>query len=45
MQDQIIQMIILKELEKHPKGRTTKQLHKAVRKKLKKLQKTLDKCF
>lgn len=40
--DRLIEEIILQELKKHPKGRTEKQLYKAVKKKLKKLKKALD---
>lgn len=43
--DRLIQEIILKELEKYPKGRTTKQLHRAVKRKMKKLQKALDTIY
>lgn len=43
--DRLVQEIILAELRKHPKGRTTKQLHRAVKRKLKKLQKALDTIY
>lgn len=43
--DRLIQEIILKELEKYPKGRTTKQLYRAVKRKMKKLQKALDTIY
>lgn len=43
--DRLVEEIILAELRKHPKGRTEKQLYKAVKKKLKKLQKSLDTIY
>lgn len=43
--DRLIQEIILKELEKHHKGRTDKQLYRAVKRKIKKLQKALDTIY
>jgi len=43
--DRLVQEIILAELRKHPKGRTDKQLYRAVKRKLKKLQKALDTIY
>ena len=37
MFDDLIQALILQELKKHPEGMTTKQIHKAVKKKMKKI--------
>lgn len=44
-ENEIVQALILKALEEHPEGLTTKQIHKAVKsklKKIKKIQKLLD---
>lgn len=37
--DEIIQALILKVLEEHPKGLTTRQIQREVRRKIKKMQK------
>lgn len=42
LENELIQAIILEELEKHPEGLTTKQIQKAVAKRLKKIKKILD---